>query len=215
MITIVEGHNAARHARLLDEMFRLRARVFRDALGWDVAVSKGLERDRYDDEAPVYLIHSERADSRVLGSLRLLPTTGPTLLSDVFADTVPYAAMLSAPTIWECTRICVDRELLTGAMQVQAAFQALIKALGEMALRSGIETIVGNFDSTMLKLYRRIGCKVEVLGSTDRFGARIYLGAFPVTLENLRSVGRKVGRPPAQKLVREEERRMAQVSAQR
>src|SRR3954453_15058989 len=102
MITIIEGKNAPRHARLLSEMFRLRARVFRDELGWDVLVSNGLERDRYDDEAPVYVVYSERADSDVLGSLRLLPTTGPTLLSDVFADTLPDAAALSAPTIWEC-----------------------------------------------------------------------------------------------------------------
>jgi acyl homoserine lactone synthase len=38
MIIIVEPHNAEKHAYLLEQMFRLRARIFRDRLGWDVAL---------------------------------------------------------------------------------------------------------------------------------------------------------------------------------
>ena len=50
MIMIVEPHNAEKHAYLLEQMFRLRARIFRDRLGWDVAVKDGKERDKYDDQ---------------------------------------------------------------------------------------------------------------------------------------------------------------------
>jgi len=46
MIIIVEPHNAEKHAYLLEQMFRLRARIFRDRLGWDVAVKDGKERDK-------------------------------------------------------------------------------------------------------------------------------------------------------------------------
>ena len=57
----------------------------------------------------------------------------------------------------------------------------LLAALGEVALEAGIESIIGNFDAKMIRLYRRIGCEVEVLGSTDRYGETVYLGSFPVS----------------------------------
>src|SRR5689334_14068410 len=107
MITVVEQNNANEHANLLNGMFRLRARVFHDRLKWNVHVKNGLERDRYDDEGPVYVIYTDDDQQRVLGSLRLLPTTGPTLVTDFFADTLPDAANLTSPSIWECTRFCV------------------------------------------------------------------------------------------------------------
>ena len=72
-------------------MFRQRARFFHDRLKWAVRVVDGQERDRYDDEAPVYLIYTDDLGREVKGSLRLLPTTGPTLAADVFSDTLPDA----------------------------------------------------------------------------------------------------------------------------
>jgi hypothetical protein len=33
----------------------------------------------------------------------------------------------------------------------------------------------------MLRLYRRIGCEVEVLGSTLRYGRPVYLGLHPIS----------------------------------
>ncbi|HLH94330.1 MAG TPA: acyl-homoserine-lactone synthase [Xanthobacteraceae bacterium] len=182
MIVVVEPHNARQYADLMDQMFRLRARVFRDRLKWDVQVEDGKERDKYDDEGPVYIIYADAASQKIKGSLRLLPTTGPTVLGDIFADTLPDAVALSAPTIWECTRFCVEEsaphrrhrdELISSGI--------LIAALGEVAIKAGIEAILGNFDQTMLRLYRRIGCDVEVLGSTKRYGEPVYLGLFPVS----------------------------------
>jgi acyl homoserine lactone synthase len=179
MIVVLEQHNARKYQHLIDEMFRLRARIFRDRLNWDVEVWEGKERDRYDDEQPVYIIHCDDMGREVKGSLRLLPTTGPTLLADIFSDTRPDAANLSAPTIWECTRFCLDDRGQEDEMLF--ACVALIEAVGEVALRAGIEAIVGNFDESMLRLYRRIGCEVEVLGSTLRYGRPVYLGLHQIS----------------------------------
>lgn len=38
MFFSVQGDGQAKHAELLDQMFRLRKRVFSDQLGWDVEV---------------------------------------------------------------------------------------------------------------------------------------------------------------------------------
>jgi acyl homoserine lactone synthase len=189
MIIVIEPHNAAEYPKLMEQMFRLRARVFRDRLGWDVQVANGKERDKYDDEAPVYLIYADDKAREVKGCLRLLPTTGPTVLADFFSDTLPDAVFLSAPSIWECTRFCLDDRLLAKSNQdMYFASAVLIAALGDVAIKAGIESILGNFDSTMLRIYRRIGCEVEVLGSTERYGTPIYLGLFPVSQTILRKV---------------------------
>jgi len=191
MIVLIEKHNAHRYANLMERMFRLRARVFGDRLGWDVQVVCGLERDKYDDEAPVYLIHTDDDGQEVRGSLRLLPTTGPTLLADLFSDTVPNAVNLSAPTIWECTRFCLDDKIFDKEQRLFAS-AVLIAALGDVANRAGIESIIGNFDATMLRLYRRIGCEVEILGSTSRYGRPVYLGLFPVSESMLQRIKRRM-----------------------
>jgi acyl homoserine lactone synthase len=182
MIVVVETHNANKHSYLLEQMFHLRARIFHDHLGWDVNVTDGKERDKYDDEGPVYIIYTDHHGRKVKGSLRLLPTTGPTLLADFFSDTIPDAVNLSAPTIWECTRFCLDGDVLYGAKEeVLFASTVLLIALGDLAVKAGIESVIGNFDASMLHLWRRIGCEVEVLGSTTKYGRPVYLGLHPIS----------------------------------
>jgi acyl homoserine lactone synthase len=194
VIVVVENHNAHRYPELMDEMFRLRARTFRGRLGWDVEVVDGRERDRYDDAGPVYIIYADEDGRKVKGCLRLLPTTGPTLLADIFSDTIPDAVHLSAPTIWECTRFCIDDGLIEGRPSEGLVFASIVmlEALGNLALKVGIESIIGNFDSSMLRLYRRIGCEVEILGSTRKYGRPVYLGLSPVSERLLRKIQRRL-----------------------
>jgi acyl homoserine lactone synthase len=199
MITVIEQYNAHEYSHLMDQMFQMRARVFHDRLRWNVRVVDGRERDKYDDESPVYVIYTDDRKREVKGSLRLLPTTGPTLLADIFSDTLPAGVHLSAPTIWECTRFCLDDRSLASGLGYQLLLDstALIAGSFEVAMRAGIETIIGNFDSSMLRLYRQLGCEVEVLGSTLRYGGAIYLGSHRLSesivnklrrrLDNLRS----------------------------
>src|SRR5271154_6148657 len=189
MIVVVEKYNAHKYSDLMDAMFRLRACVFHDRLGWDVKVADGKERDRYDDEGPVYIIYTDELRTEVKGSLRLLPTTGPTLAADVFSDPLPDAVHLSAPTIWECSRFCLDENILASGVEgIVFASRVLIAALGDVAIGAGIESIIGNFDAAKLRLYQRIGCEVEVLGSTSRYGSPVYLGLHHVSETIVRRV---------------------------
>jgi acyl homoserine lactone synthase len=193
MIIIVEAHNAEKYAHLLEQMFRQRARIFHDRLGWDVIVKDGKERDRFDDENPVYIIYTDDAGRKVKGSLRLLPTTGPTLLADFFSDTVPDAAHLAAPTIWECTRFCLDEDIWQKDKEdILFASTVLLVALGDLAVLAGIESIIGNFDASALHLWRRIGCEVEILGSTARYGRPVYLGLHPISAAIVSRIKKKL-----------------------
>jgi N-acyl-L-homoserine lactone synthetase len=194
VIVVLEKHNAQKFSYLVEEMFRLRARIFHDHLHWDVRVTDGKERDKYDDEQPVYIIETDDEAREVKGSLRLLPTTGPTLLADVFSDTLPDAVHLSAPTIWECSRLCLDEELLGRGRKDEKFFAcaSLLNGMADVAIGAGIESIVGNFDASMLRLYRLLGCEVEILGSTHKYGEPVYLGIHHISEPIVRSINRKL-----------------------
>ena len=62
---------------LLMGVHRLRRKVFKDRLDWSVSTTGDLEMDRYDALDVSYLVVANR--DTVLGCVRLLPTTGPTL----------------------------------------------------------------------------------------------------------------------------------------
>ncbi len=67
----------------LAEMHRLRYRVFKLRLNWNVVVSGDMEIDEYDVLRPVYLL-DRATDGGIQGCVRLLPSTGPTMLREIF-----------------------------------------------------------------------------------------------------------------------------------
>lgn len=180
MIHVIQEWNAQDHAGLLAQMFAQRARVFGTRLGWDVACRDGAERDALDEAAPVYVVSTDRM-GRVNGSCRLLPTTGPTLLSRCFADTLPDAALLSDGAIWECTRFCVEdgacRPALRGLGPVTLG---LVRAALGLARANAVDTILANVNAATIRMCRRAGHPVAVLGVSHRFSPAVYLASFPV-----------------------------------
>ena len=116
------------------------------------------------------------------------------MLAETFADTLPDAAFISSPSVWECTRFCVEYGG-AGTQPLAETLRAageIVAAIGDVALRSGVETVLGNFDAAMLRVYRRVGCEVETLGSTNRFGRPVYLGAFHVSQERIEVVRQRL-----------------------
>jgi len=196
MIISLEKRHQVDHPALLDQMFRARKRVFFDRLGWDVEVHGDLEKDSYDELDPVYLILTGIDQGQHHASLRLMPTTGPTLLHDVFRDTMPSAGDLSAPEIWECTRFCIDpgAEASKGVGWGVNASSLLLLAMCELGLKNGIEMIVANFDPVMKRIYKKAGLEVDILGVSRAHGRRpVACGTFEVSPRNLRKMRKLLG----------------------
>lgn len=185
MFTVIQPHEYRDNRSILNQMFRLRKRVFFDKLGWDVTVSGEFERDAYDDIDPVYLIWTDTSRSRLYGCIRLLPTTGPTLLRDVFHDTFPDAAALLSPSIWEGTRMCIDEDLLSADLpeiSPNRALALLLLGLCECALHHGIRTLISNYEPHMQRIYRQAGAEFEELGRSSAHGRRpVCCAAFEVS----------------------------------
>lgn len=89
------------------EMHRLRYRMFKERLDWDVQFSGDMEIDEFDALHPAYLIQ-RASDNRVQGCVRLLPSTGPTMLRDTFPVLLDGAPAPISPAIWESSRFALD-----------------------------------------------------------------------------------------------------------
>ncbi len=185
MYLLIQAHEYHKHNKLLDQSYRLRKRVFADRLGWEVCVSGDRERDRYDDLHPAYLLWCDEDRSHLYGSVRLMPTTGPTLLYDVFRETFPDACDLIAPGIWEGTRMCIDEDAINRDfpdMRPDRAFCLLLLALCEAALANGIHTMISNYEPHMRRVYQKAGAELDELGRCDGYGRYpVCCGAFEVS----------------------------------
>src|ERR1700722_12744909 len=103
MIRIVTKDNAERNVSILYQMHRIRKAVFKDRLGWDVTVRGEFEIDEYDALGPSYLLSMDR-HAAVNGCVRLLPTTGPNMLRDIFPTFVTRAAVPYGERMWGGSR---------------------------------------------------------------------------------------------------------------
>lgn len=175
--------------KLAETMFLDRADQFKTRLGWDVNVEdNGFERDQYDLLNPLYVIY-EKPDGTHGGSMRLLPSTGRTMVNEHFADILGGGEVRS-PLIWECTRFCLSRsaEARTAA--------ALMLAGGEVMEHFGVKHFVGVFDARMVRIYRMIGASPEILGSQGAGRDRISVGLWSFTDAARARVAQKAGISP-------------------
>ena len=110
MLHLVEADCSATEDEVLRAMFAARKEIFVDLLGWDVPVLDGrFEIDQFDDEHARYLVATD-PDGRHLASARLLPTTRPHILADLYAPLCD-GAVPRGPHIYEVTRFCLDRHI--------------------------------------------------------------------------------------------------------
>ena len=187
MILAIEGVDRHAYPDLFDQMFRMRAAVFSERLGWDVTVVDGKEIDRFDAEDPLYLLCVDELTNELKGAVRLLPTTGPNMLRDVFGVLVPDGSVES-PLIWESSRFAVNPMFSVGPDRqdanrvVNTTTIELLCGLVEAAQLAGVEHIVSVFDARMARIFRAADCPYEPIGVPARIGKTMtYAGLFEIS----------------------------------
>ena len=173
MIVIVDALNAHRFEAVLDDVYRLRARVFQDRLGWAVNVKDGQEIDEYDYMDPAVVV-CFNDNGEVVGCMRLLQTTGPHMLSDVFYELLDGEPPLRSAQIWEATRFCVDtNKLRAKGTKNTISYVTSMVMLGafEYAKEAGVLDAVAVIDPVMNRVLQRSGNKpYDYLGSPKQMG---------------------------------------------
>jgi len=175
----LNNHQFGQHLDLLTAMYRLRRRVFKDRLDWSVSVSDDLELDVYDALNPTYLIVTSN-EGDVVGCVRFLPTTGPTMLADTFSSLLDGQAMPRSDSILESSRFCVDTKLATDLATngLSRATFVLFAAMIEQLRAAGADSIVTVTDVRMERILRRAGWALERIGTPKRIGETMALAGY-------------------------------------
>lgn len=119
MIEVVTWANSHAFGDSLAAHHRLRHKCFVERNGWSVPSHDGMEYDQFDTPAATYLIH-RRPGGPVNGVARLIPTTRPYMLKELWPDLLGDDVPVS-PKVWEATRFGIDDDLEPAAKRRVAA----------------------------------------------------------------------------------------------
>jgi acyl homoserine lactone synthase len=181
------------YGQLIDdvaEMHRLRHRVFKQRLDWDVQISGDMEIDEFDALHPAYLIQRAR-DNRVQGCVRLLPSTGPTMLRDTFPLLLDGAPAPTSPAIWESSRFALDlrHDTPKAIHGLATATYELFAGMIEFGLSRQLTEIVTVTDARMERILRRAEWSLQRIGKPRALGSTLAVaGYLEVSIESLARV---------------------------
>lgn len=176
MLRIITGLARSQHGELLAQMHRDRKRVFVDRLGWNIPVLEGeFEIDQFDGQAAVYLIATDEL-GRHAGSLRLLPTAGPHLLSEVFPQ-LCERGVPRGPDVWEITRLCTAPDLA----DARPVRRDLMLGVIEFAILHGITRYTCMTHVPYLSAVLAAGWDCEPLGLPQEDGG-VMVGALAINM---------------------------------
>lgn len=194
---LLSGSNTQpEQVRLLDGMYKLRHAVFAERLKWTSLDSYQREIDLYDVLNPVYLICRDPAGD-VVGCWRLLPTTGPYMLKDIFSHLLWGTAAPEQPDIWEISRFAIDPK-----WRDYHSLGAVGSVVGQMLLdlfnfseANGINRIVAASDIRFDRILKRAGLATTHYGSAvEMENSRAVAGWADITPKNRERIETRLAR---------------------
>ncbi|MBR1160569.1 acyl-homoserine-lactone synthase [Bradyrhizobium elkanii] len=194
MIQLITQRSYGEFSSTLVEMHRLRHRIFKLRMGWDVQTSGDMEIDDFDALHPTYLMQLSD-NGRVQGSVRLLPTLGPNMLRDTFPALLEGQTAPSTPLVWESSRFATDipADAPKGAHSIALATYELFAGMVEFGISRQLTDIVTVTDVRMERILRRAGWPLRRVGSPSTIGNTLavagYLTISREVLFSLRKAG--------------------------
>lgn len=176
-------------------MHEIRKRTFYDRLHWQVKTLRGCEIDEFDALNPLYLV-SIGPDGAIHGSLRLLPTTGPNMLADVFPELLPDDLRIESATIWESSRFSVDQEAASERSEnlLNRTTGELVTGIVEVGMLAGLTEVVSVYDAMFARILKRANCAAELIGKPKRIGDIMgYAALFEISDRMLRNLRMAAG----------------------
>jgi N-acyl-L-homoserine lactone synthetase len=194
MIQLITQQSYGEFAEAIIEMHRLRYRVFKERLDWDVHISGDMEIDAFDALHPAYLLQRAE-DGQIRGCVRLLPSSGPTMLRDTFPVLLAGQPAPASSTIWESSRFSLDvsSDAPKAASGLARATLELFAGVIEFGLSRGLTDIVTVTDVRMERILRRATWPLRRVGEPKRLGVTMavagYLEISFDSLANVRNAG--------------------------
>ncbi|NLH80130.1 MAG: GNAT family N-acetyltransferase [Phyllobacteriaceae bacterium] len=191
MIRIFNEVDAADRIEEMEQVWRLRHRVFVEEKGWhDLARPDGREIDQFDHEEAVHLCVMRGA--RVVAYARLLPTTRGHLLTDVLPELCRLREVPRGEDTMEWTRHCVDPDHRGSTFAMGEAERELVLGIVEWASANGIDHLTAEGHPVWVSRLLRLGFGVEPLCLPTPIAGEMAMGMYITigedTLEKTRRV---------------------------
>lgn len=179
MIMLIGPEAYAHFRNELNEMHRLRHRVFKERLAWAVTTQGDQEIDSFDANSPVYLLHRRGDELPIEGCVRLLPSTGPTMLRDVFGTLTDGHAVATTPVVWESSRFAIDtsRDHVAKGGLASTTYE-LFAGMIEFGLHRKLIAIVTVTDVRMERILRRANWPLRRIGQPRPIGETLALAGY-------------------------------------
>ncbi|KAF3996240.1 acyl-homoserine-lactone synthase [Glaciimonas immobilis] len=102
-MNVISGATTLLSTELLSKMSSYRHKVFVETLEWKLESKNGAELDQFDRPDTVYVVARDELGN-VNGCARLLPTTAPYLLGEIFPQLMNGLPPPNTSDVWELSR---------------------------------------------------------------------------------------------------------------
>ncbi|WP_262696162.1 acyl-homoserine-lactone synthase [Kordiimonas aquimaris] len=169
MIHVINKHNRHLYYSVLDDMHRLRHKVFVEQRGWKkLEKLDGYEIDEFDNEETTYFLKLDR-DMRILGGMRMCPTTGPTQLNTIFKDTCVLDPQPVGAEHYEWSRYFIVDTKYRSALGKPVHYE-LYAGILEYAIARGIKTLSGFIETATYTRSLNMPWDMKQLGLPAEYG---------------------------------------------
>ena len=163
MIEVVTPENRLFYSDLIEDMYRMRYDVVIGKWGWDIpGASTGRDKDIFDRDDTIYILHLDETRSTVTGCCRLNQTTKPTMLSEFYADSCDLQPLPKREDIWEASRFIVSKDLPSRQKHWDVLWKIGI-GVNEYGLTAGVKHIAWHARSEFYATIARV-MDIEPLG---------------------------------------------------
>lgn len=160
----VSGKIAALSPALETALAEYRHKIFIERLGWSLPVENGMERDQFDHHDTLYVIAREAASGAICGCARLLPTTEPYLLSEVFPHLLSGVPVPRTREVWELSRFAAAIVTPGSPLDPAANTRKLLAAAVRSAAAQGATRLITVSPLGIERLLHRMGVHAHRAG---------------------------------------------------
>ncbi len=152
---------------VLADLYSYRYEVFIERLGWNLYSPNGIEKDEFDHEETFYVIAKDD-EQNIIGCARLLPTTSPYLLENVFPSLLNGLLPPKSEDVWELSRFTSVDLNKTACKKVgqfsNTATEEIIKKAIYFAKIQGAKRLISVSPVSVERLLRKLNIKCHRAG---------------------------------------------------
>ena len=151
---------------LMTAIARYRHKVFVEKLGWKLQCENAQEYDQFDRDDTVYVVAKNDVGA-IAGTARLLPTTRPYLLGEVFPQLLNGLPAPNSSDVWELSRFAaMDFDVSVSSALDQfcsPVFVDLLRAAQACAVAHGAKRLISVSPLGVERLLRQAGFQAHRL----------------------------------------------------